>query len=153
MTTYATEPHAPADLAAVYAQVQNFYARQVRLLDALDAEEFAATFTEDGVFSPTPTAPAARGRAEIAAALRAAHARKFGTDPVRRRHWFNMLEVRPGADGLLRTHFYSMVLVTRPWDPAPVTAPSSVVEDVLERDATGALLTRERRVTPDHLSF
>jgi actinorhodin biosynthesis protein ActVIA len=33
----------------LYAEVQTFYARQMRRVDALDIEGFAATFTEDGV--------------------------------------------------------------------------------------------------------
>ncbi|MET8578116.1 nuclear transport factor 2 family protein [Streptomyces sp. NPDC005012] len=138
--------------AALYAQVQHFYARQVGFLDDLRAEEFAATFTPDGVLRPSPTGPAAVGRPEIAAALRAAHERRFGTEPVRRRHWYSMLRVDHRPDGALDARCYSTVLVTRPWDPAPVAGPSSVVQDVLVlRD--GELLTKDRRVTPDHLSF
>ncbi|MDN3027275.1 nuclear transport factor 2 family protein [Streptomyces sp. S.PB5] len=151
--------HAPRQASAgtgpadPYTQVQQFYARQVAFLDDLRAEEFAATFTEDGVFAPAPGAPPARGRTAIAAALRAAHERRFGTEQVRRRHWHNMLRVEPGPDGTLLTHYYLLVAVTRPGEPAPVLGPSAVVEDVLVHDDTGGLLTRERRVTPDHLSF
>jgi actinorhodin biosynthesis protein ActVIA len=160
MTAYATEARIAADPvvltdpAVLYARVQQFYAGQVVLLDDLRAEEFAATFTPDGVFVPSPHAPVLRGRAAIAAGLRAAHERKFGTEPVRRRHWFNMLRVDPAPDGTLHTHYYTLVAVTHPWHATPVIGPSAVVEDVLVHDdATGALLTLERRVTPDHLSF
>jgi actinorhodin biosynthesis protein ActVIA len=153
MTSHAPQVRVGADPAVLYTQVQQFYARQVALLDDLRAEEFAATFTEDGVFAPSPTAPPVQGRTAIAAALRAAHERKFGTEQVRRRHWHTMLRVDPGPDGTLHTHYYMLVAVTRPGDPAPVIGPSAVVEDVLVDDGTGTLLTRERRVTPDHLSF
>ncbi|MFJ1902122.1 nuclear transport factor 2 family protein [Streptomyces sp. NPDC088115] len=152
MTTYATEPILGTDRTALYVEVQQFYARQVRLLDDLRAEEFAATFTEDGVFAQSPGIPRAHGREAIAATLRAAHARRFGTEPVRCRHWHNMLRVDPGPDGTLVTHYYTLVVVSRPWDPAPVIAPSSVVEDVLVYE-DGELRTRERRITPDHQSF
>ncbi|MFF4083771.1 nuclear transport factor 2 family protein [Streptomyces sp. NPDC087218] len=152
MTTYATEPRLDTDRTALYVEVQQFYARQVRLLDDLRAEEFAATFTADGVFAPSPGIPPARGREAIAAELRAAHVRRFGTEPVRRRHWYNMLSVDPGPDGSLVTHYYTLVMVSRPWDPVPVISPSSVVEDVLVYEG-GELRTRERRVTPDHQSF
>ncbi|MGW1354272.1 nuclear transport factor 2 family protein [Streptomyces sp. NPDC002409] len=152
MTTYATEPRLGTDRTALYVEVQQFYARQVRLLDDLRAEEFAATFTADGVFAPSPGIPPARGREAIAAELRAAHVRRFGTEPVRRRHWYNMLSVDPGPDDSLITHYYTLVMVSRPWDPVPVVSPSSVVEDVLVYEG-GELHTRERRVTPDHQSF
>ncbi|MFF8617558.1 nuclear transport factor 2 family protein [Streptomyces sp. NPDC015350] len=152
MTTYATEPRLGTDRTALYVEVQQFYARQVRLLDDLRAEEFAATFTADGVFAPSPGIPPARGREAIAAELRAAHVRRFGTEPVRRRHWYNMLSVDPGPDDSLITHYYTLVMVSRPWNPVPVVSPSSVVEDVLVYEG-GELRTRERRVTPDHQSF
>ncbi|MGN5631825.1 nuclear transport factor 2 family protein [Streptomyces sp. AC154] len=152
MTTYATEPRLGTDRTALYVEVQQFYARQVRLLDDLRAAEFAATFTEDGVFAQSPGIPQVRGREAIAAALLAAHTRRFGTEPVRCRHWHNMLRVDPGPDGTLVTHYYTLVMVSRPWDPAPVIAPSSVVEDVLVYE-DGELRTRGRRITPDHHSF
>ncbi|MFF4981063.1 nuclear transport factor 2 family protein [Streptomyces sp. NPDC001046] len=154
MTIHATEAPLAADPAVLYARVQQFYAAQVVLLDDLRAQEFAATFTPDGVFVPSPHAPVLRGRAAIAAGLRAAHERTFGSAPVRRRHWYNMLHVEPAPDGTLRTRYYALVAVTRPWHAAPVIGPSTVVEDVLVHDdTTGALLTAQRRVTPDHLSF
>ncbi|MEV5880477.1 nuclear transport factor 2 family protein [Streptomyces sp. NPDC052101] len=149
--TTQERPQAAAP-AALYTQVQQFYAHQVGLLDDLRAEEFADTFTADGVLVPSPAASPVRGRPAIAAALRAAHERRFGTEAVRRRHWHTMLRVETRPDGALTTRYYSLVLITRPWDPAPVMGPSSVVEDVLVHES-GQLLTHERRVTPDHLSF
>lgn len=152
MTTYATEPSLGTDPTALYVGVQQFYARQVRLLDALRTEEFAATFTADGLFAAPPGIPPVLGREAIAAALRTAHAHRFGSEPVRLRHWFNMLEVDPRPDGSLHTSYYTLTMVSRPWDPAPVVAPSAVVEDVLVYEE-GELRTRERRITPDHMSF
>ncbi|MEV5336620.1 nuclear transport factor 2 family protein [Streptomyces werraensis] len=140
------------DGCVLYARVQQFYAEQVALLDEMRAEEFAATFTEDGVLSPSPAAPAARGRAAVAAALRAAHGRRFGSQPVRRRHRHDMLRVSVRPDGALHTRYCTLVTVTRPWDPVPVLGPSCAVEDLLVfRD--GGLFVQERRVVPDHLSF
>ncbi|MEU9443046.1 nuclear transport factor 2 family protein [Streptomyces sp. NPDC048304] len=152
MIDHIAQEHLHTGPAALYTQVQQFYAHQVRLLDDLRAEEFAATFTADGVLVSSPVAAAAHGRPAIAAALRAAHERRFGTEPVRRRHWHTMLHVETRPDGALSTRYYRLVLITRPWDPAPVMGPSAVVEDVLVHEG-GRLLTRERRVTPDHLSF
>jgi actinorhodin biosynthesis protein ActVIA len=165
MTVQTTEQHtAPPTAAgtagerfaagdsALYARVQQFYADQVALLDEMRAEEFAATFTPDGVLSPSPAVPAAHGRAAIAAALRAAHERRFGAEAVRRRHWYNMLRVSVRPDGALQTRYYTLVAVTRPWNPVPDIGPSAVVEDLLVCE-DGRLFTRERRVVPDHLSF
>ncbi|MFE7778568.1 nuclear transport factor 2 family protein [Streptomyces sp. NPDC057445] len=158
MTSYAAAPAAPptppylAPAAEPYTEVQQFYAQQVELLDDLRADAFAATFTENGLFSASPVRPVVAGRAAIAAALRAAHSKRFGDGQVRRRHWFNMLQVHEQPDGLLRTRYYMLVWVTRPWNPVPEPGPSCVVEDVLVRE-DGRLLTRERRITPDHLSF
>ncbi|CAL9641616.1 nuclear transport factor 2 family protein [Streptomyces werraensis] len=152
MTVQTIGEGSATDGTALYARVQQFYADQVALLDELRAHEFAETFTEDGVFSPSPSVPAAHGRAAIAAALLAAHERRFRSEEVRRRHWYNMLRVSVRPDGALHTRYYTLVAVTRPWNPVPDIGPSSVVEDLLVvRD--GALLTRERRVVPDHLSF
>ncbi|MFC8919394.1 nuclear transport factor 2 family protein [Streptomyces sp. NPDC057116] len=152
MTTYATEPRLGTGLTGLYVEAQQFYARQVRLLDALRLEEFAATFTADGVYAAPPDVPEVLGRDAIAAALREAHARRFGTEPVRRRHWHSMLHVEPGPEGTLRTSYYALVTTSRPWDPAADVAPSSVVEDVLVWEE-GGLRTRERRITPDHMAF
>lgn len=152
MTSYATEERLGTAPATLYTEVQQFYARQAALLDDLRVEEFAATFTPDGTFVPSPATPPVRGRAAIAAALRAAHERRFGGEQVQRRHWFNMLRVEPGFDGFLSTRYYSLVAVTRPWNPTPDIGPSAVVEDVLVH-VNGALFTRERTITPDHMSF
>ncbi|MFJ9648679.1 nuclear transport factor 2 family protein [Streptomyces sp. NPDC004244] len=152
MTTYATEPRPGTGLTTLYVEAQRFYARQVRLLDALRLDEFASTFTADGVFAAPPDVPTVLGRDGIAAALREAHTRRFGTEPVRCRHWFNMLQVEPGPEGTLLTSFYMLTMTSRPWDPAPVVGLSSVVDDVLVYEE-GELRTRERRITHDHMSF
>ncbi|MFJ5779705.1 nuclear transport factor 2 family protein [Streptomyces sp. NPDC093094] len=138
--------------ALLYARVQQFYAHQTALLDELRAQEFAATFTEDGVLTPAPIASAARGRAAIAAALVAAHERRFGTEQVRRRHWQDALRVQELPDGSLRASYCTLVTVVRPWHPVPALGPSAAVEDVLVLDG-GELRVRERRITPDHLAF
>ncbi|MEU0580171.1 nuclear transport factor 2 family protein [Streptomyces griseoincarnatus] len=138
--------------ALLHAQVQQFYAHQTALLDELCMQEFAATFTEDGVLVPAPPARPARGRAAIAAALGAAHERRFGTEPVRRRHWLGSLRVTELPDGLLSAGYCTLVTVTRPWHPVPSLGSSTAVQDVLVLD-DGELRVRERRITPDHLSF
>jgi actinorhodin biosynthesis protein ActVIA len=120
----------------------------VHLLDTLQAESFAATFTEDAVFDHSPSAPALHGRAAIAREMAAFHQRQLGGEPVQRRHWFNMMTVSEHPDGTLRTHYYALIVVTRKGQAVPVIAPSCAVDDVLVRE-DGQLLTRTRKVTPD----
>ncbi|MEV5107881.1 nuclear transport factor 2 family protein [Streptomyces massasporeus] len=151
-TTIPDAPFAAGPTALPYARVQQFYAYQTALLDELRVQEFAATFTEDGVLTSAPTARPARGRAAIAAALSAAHERRFGTEPVRRRHWQNALRVEELPDGSLLASYCTLVTVIRPWHPVAAIGPSAAVEDVLVVDG-GELRVRERRITPDHLSF
>ncbi|MHC3429804.1 nuclear transport factor 2 family protein [Streptomyces sp. DT18] len=110
-------PGDAARSAALYTEVQAFYARQAHHLDAVRAEEFAATFAAEGVFAHSPDTPAARGRAAIAEEVRGFNARRFADDPVQRRHWFSMLDVRPGEDGAVETEFYALVVVTRVTGP------------------------------------
>jgi len=147
-----TAPVADAATTGLYAEVQLFYARQVHLLDTVQAEPFAATFAIDGVFEHSPDSPPARGREGIAEEVRGYNERRFAHDPVRRRHWFNMLDVREQPDGSVHTEFYALVATTRPGQPVPVIAPSCTVRDVLVREG-GELRTLRRKVTQDHLSF
>lgn len=154
MDTTAVPRTSAADVvrSGLYAEVQLFYARQMQHMDAVHAESFAATFAEDGVFEHSPDAPPFRGRAAIAAEVSDYNVRRFAQDPVRRRHWFNMLDVREEPDGTVHTQFYALVVTTRPGQPQPVIAPSCVVRDVLVREG-GELRTQRRKVTQDHVSF
>lgn len=91
----------------LYAEVQMFYARQVHWLDTVQPERFASTFARDAVFDHTPDSPPLHGRAAIEEELRTYHERRFGADPVMRRHWFNMLDVREHADATIHTRYYA----------------------------------------------
>jgi actinorhodin biosynthesis protein ActVIA len=130
----------------LYVEVQEFYARQMQLLDGGAFEEYADTFTEDGEFTHTPNQPAARTRAGIVHELHRFHER-FAADPVVRRHWFNMIRLEPQDDGSVRSTYYALVVTTRPGRNVTI-APSCVVHDVLVRE-NGALLNRSRRVEHD----
>lgn len=144
----ATVPGPTIASTELYIEVQHFYARQVHLLDTVQAEPFAATFTEDAVFDHSPDSPPIHGRAAIAAELAAFNQRRFGRAPVQRRHWFNMLEVYEHPDGTVHTHYYALIVVTRQGQATPVIAPSCAVHDVLVRE-DGRLRTRNRKVIPD----
>lgn len=130
----------------LYAQVQQFYAAQMQRLDDVDIEGYAATFTEDAEFTHTPDRPPARTRAGIISDLREFH-RRFEADPMRRRHWFNMINLEPLPDGRIKSTAYCLVVKTRPGQK-PEIAPSCVVHDVLLHQ-DGALLTQSRRVEHD----
>lgn len=144
-----SSPTATISFTDLYVRVQQFYAGQVRQLDGMHADAFAATFTEDGLFNHAPGVPPLRGRHEIAGEMRAHQERVYGANPAQRRHWFNMLEIFPRADGSILTEYYALVLVTRPGERVPVVAPSCFVRDVLVlRD--GELLTYQRKVVPDY---
>ncbi|MFE1250335.1 nuclear transport factor 2 family protein [Streptomyces sp. NPDC058735] len=161
MTSHATgtrtatagdAPLAAGPAALTYARVQQFYAHQTALLDESCVREFAATFTEDAVLTSAQSTRPARGRAAVAAWLRTAHERRLGTGPVRRRHWQDALRVAELPDGSVRASYCTLVTEIRPWHPVATLGPSAAVEDVLVVDG-GELRVRERRITPDHLSF
>ncbi|MDN3271674.1 nuclear transport factor 2 family protein [Streptomyces sp. MA15] len=133
----------------LYARVQRFYAHQMQLFDLHDADRWAATFTEDAVFSvPTLDAPV-RGRAGLVAnVLR--NRRRQQESGEQHRHWIGMLDVRPGPDGTLRTRCYALVYVT-PRGGGSRLLRVCVMEDELV-PAGGDWQTRRRVVTRDDLA-
>ncbi|MGW8970475.1 nuclear transport factor 2 family protein [Streptomyces platensis] len=127
MTTFA--PRAGTDL---YVEVQQFYAAQMQRLDERDLEAYAATFTENGEFRHTPGREPARGRQSILDDLRDFH-RQFESDPMQRRHWFNMTHLEPQDDGSIRSTVYALIVKIRPGQP-PEVGRSCVVRDILVRE-------------------
>ncbi|WP_069464251.1 nuclear transport factor 2 family protein, partial [Actinacidiphila rubida] len=92
--------------AALYAEVERFYARQAQLLGEGRLDQWALTFTEDAVFEQeaqagrvwTGNAPSARrGRAAIVAAARGAVAARREAAAVRR-YLIGMLTLSPATD-------------------------------------------------------
>ncbi|MEV4738879.1 nuclear transport factor 2 family protein [Streptomyces sp. NPDC049555] len=140
---------AVADAAgtALYQQVQHFYAQQMQLLDDGHAEEWARTFTDDGVFEVG--GEAVRGAADIAVAARRT-TDKFAADGIQRRHWTGMLTVSGTAGGdEVTARCYAVVLET-PAGGDPVVRRSTVCADTLVRTG-GRWQVRHRRVTRDGL--
>ncbi|MFC7331308.1 nuclear transport factor 2 family protein [Marinactinospora rubrisoli] len=135
--------------AELFAQVQMFYARQMRLLDEGRVEEWAATFTEEGVFAADARPEPARGRAVIAAAAGAAWERLVASG-VRHRHWLGMVEVGAESGGRVRSRCYALVLAVPRGGPVSVQV-STVCEDVLVRGGGGGWLVEERSVRRDDL--
>jgi hypothetical protein len=95
--------------AGLYARVQRFYAEQMQLLDLGAADEWAATFTADGVFTATGQPVPVRGRSAIAEAVRATNA-QLASAGVLHRHWLGMLTVSQQPDGTLNARSYALVL-------------------------------------------
>ncbi|GAA2898747.1 nuclear transport factor 2 family protein [Streptosporangium fragile] len=133
-------------LAALYAEVQQFYARHMHLLDAGAAEEWAETFTEDGVFAPPSAPEPIRGRANLTAGVRESAENLAAAGEVHR-HLLSMVAVEPQADGSLRVRSYAQIIAT-PREGTPRLHLMCVCEDVLVRES-GELRVRERRVTRD----
>ncbi|MFJ8802955.1 nuclear transport factor 2 family protein [Streptomyces sp. NPDC102487] len=152
----ATAEHAPhrEEFAALYAQVQQFYAHQMRILDAdADAdggeERWAATFTEDAVVE-LPLLPAPlRARAGLTHYARAAADRRRRAGS-RLHHWVGMLDVRPRPDGTLLTRCSALAHATPPGATSKVLY-VCVMEDVLVR-THGTWRTAHRRITRDDLA-
>lgn len=132
----------------LYAEVQQFYARQMQLLDGGDFAAYSRTFTDDGEFTHTPGREPARTPAGITRDLVEFH-KRFDGDPVQRRHWFNHVNLEPQPDGSIVSTVYALVVTTRPGGK-PEIAPSCVVHDVLVRQ-DGELRNRSRRVDHDQL--
>jgi hypothetical protein len=138
----------PLSLVELRAAVEQFYAEHFHLLDAGAAEQWALTFTEDGVFQPPGGKPPVRGRAALASGVAAGY-RKLLDAGETHRHWHGMLAVDPRDDATVRVRCYALILAT------PVGGPtrshlSCVCDDVLVREG-GRLLVRERRVSRDDM--
>ncbi|MFV0129259.1 nuclear transport factor 2 family protein [Streptomyces sp. HMX112] len=96
--------------AELYAQVQQFYARQMGLLDDGRPDEWAETFTEDAVFQEASRlSEPLRGRDAIRVSARARKER-LAADGIDFRHWLGMLSVTPGEDGSLRARSYALAM-------------------------------------------
>jgi bifunctional aromatase (cyclase/dehydratase) len=132
--------------AETYHQVQQFYARQMRLLDSGEAEQWADTFTEDGVFHQNVDPAPLEGRPAIAVAARR-RIETIKSDDLTRRHWLGMLETDEQPDGTVRTRYYAMAMATPQGGRLEVYV-STVSEDVLVRTQDGWLV-KHRYVVHD----
>ncbi|WP_250403525.1 nuclear transport factor 2 family protein [Streptomyces cellostaticus] len=142
--TVSTDP----TLAGPYQLVQQFYARQMRLLDDGRAEEWAETFTSDGVFNANAFPQPVVGRAAIAAAARAA-VDDYARRGIQRRHWLGMLSVRPGDGEELLVGSYALVVET-PRGGTPEIRSSSICDDVLVHEY-GTWRVKDRQIRRDDI--
>ena len=137
-----SDPLAPVD---VYVRVQQFYARQMALLDDGLVEEWAATFCLDAVFAETRMPDPLRGRAAIRDAVRSG-VDGLAAAGVDFRHRFGMLDVIPAPDGV-RTRFCTLALATPPGGPTEIRG-NVVGRDHLE-PAGDSWLVRQRQLRYD----
>ncbi|MGW0792639.1 nuclear transport factor 2 family protein [Streptomyces sp. NPDC002911] len=145
MTTAVVSDVVTSDL---YAQVLHFYAHQMQHLDARRFEEYAASFTEDGVFQHSPGAEPAVSRPAIVRELVEFH-EKYDAATVRRRHWFNQVALEAQPDGTVRSTAYALVVTVRP-DSKPEITPSCLVHDTLVIDG-GEIRLKSRLITHDQV--
>ncbi|GGW52308.1 nuclear transport factor 2 family protein [Streptomyces galilaeus] len=135
--------------ADLYVEVKNFYARQMRVLDDLDIEQFTATFTEDGSVAHPHRGEKVEGREAMRAKMTSMLPMYEG---LVTRHWFDHFLIEParaaGDDGL-RVTYYSLVTQTDTEDEMRFFSSSSV-EDRMVRDEKGELRIRERVIHRDN---
>lgn len=138
-------PSQPVVTGDLYAEVQTFYARQMRRVDTLDIEGFADTFTEDGVVVHAG-GHRQQGREEMLAGMRANLPRY---KDVATRHWFGQLliETDPQDADTVRVSYYTLVTQTDR-EGKVAFQPSFIVDDVLVR-RDGSLLTQSRVIHKD----
>lgn len=152
-TPTAAPAAAPPVSGEVYAQIQQFYAEHMQLLDAGEAEAWADGFTEDAVFAQNVKPEPWHGRETIARSIRRGVDR-LAERGVVRRHWFGMVTASPapvgeGQDGgeRVRTRYYAVVFETPQGGKASLYL-STTGEDVLVR-RDGRWLIEHRLVEHD----
>lgn len=133
-------------IAEIYAEVQNFYARHMYLLDSGAAQEWADTFTADGVFAPPSAPEPIVGRAALAAGVRESVIR-LRERAEQHRHVLLSVDVQPQRDGSLLVRSYAQVIAT-PRGGEPRLHLMCVTHDVLVRE-DGELRVKHRRVSRD----
>ncbi|MFE1321803.1 nuclear transport factor 2 family protein [Kitasatospora phosalacinea] len=148
--TFTSSPASSAADSALQAEVQQFYAWQMHLLDSGEADAWAETFTEDGVFAANAHPEPARGRETIRTAAAKAAAQR-AEEGVQVRHWLGMLDVRPQEDGSVVALSYALIVNT-PLGGSPQVHLSTTCRDVLVRGEAGGWLVSDRQVKRDDLA-
>ncbi|MCB5165722.1 nuclear transport factor 2 family protein [Streptomyces bambusae] len=151
--TYAAEaipqPRHGREFGLLYAEVQQFYSRQMQLFDSFRADDWAATFTESAVFDvPTLPAPVV-GRPGLAANVRR-NRELHAAGGEQMRHWLGMLDIVELPDGSLSTRSYAIVYLT-PRGGEPRVFRVCVMEDIVQRTPDGWQVSY-RLVTRDDLA-
>ena len=123
----------------VRAQIEQFYAEQMALLDEGNAEKWVDTFTDDGVFVPPGGAPEVTGRSALLTGTKATVARLSGAGTVRRHVLTNLALAAPaGRDAQVTAY----VLVVDSAEGETRITTSTVMHDELVRDGAGWRVAR-----------
>lgn len=130
----------------LYAEVQDFYARHMHLIDAGQVDAWVETFTVDATISNNVNPLPAKGREEIVGVIRRAQA-QLDAEGVRHRHWMGMMVVDRLDAETVRAESYAMLLAVR-LGGAPVLDRSTRCVDELVR-VDGDWQIRSRRVHHD----
>ncbi|AYG82978.1 hypothetical protein DWB77_05170 [Streptomyces hundungensis] len=137
-----------ATTAGLYTEIQQFYAQQMHLLDDGRVEEWAHTFTTDGVFAANAQPVPAVGREAITAAAAAATA-AYAEAGVQRRHWLGMVSVE-GVDGdVVTARCYALVIETARGGRPEIKASTLCVDRVVR--VGGSWQIQDRQITRDDL--
>ncbi|MFI5807683.1 nuclear transport factor 2 family protein [Streptomyces sp. NPDC051561] len=155
----------------LWIEVQQFYARQMPLLEGRRLEEFLETLTDDCTLEHFPFGWRFEGKVQLLAEMKARRgdASAPRTEEVSARvarernipyynglvyrYWFDRMLIEPQPDGTLQVRFQAIVSMTDgqgkvSWEP------TTVVDDVLVRDAgDGELRTRDRVITHDSANW
>lgn len=133
--------------AELYAQVQQFYARQMGLIDDGRPDEWARTFTEDAVFEEAGRLnEPVKGREAIRVSSRARQER-LDKERIDFRHWMGMLDVSPRDDGSVDARAYALVMRTAPGGALDVFASVLCHDRLVPVD--GGWQVRHRRLRHD----
>ncbi|MEU6057080.1 nuclear transport factor 2 family protein [Streptomyces sp. NPDC047097] len=143
MSGSRTDAYVSADL---YARLQQFYARQMGLMDYGRPEEWAATFTEDGVFEEPHRLEPLHGRDAIRLSARE-RVDRLAAEKLDFRHWLAMLDVRPQDDGSLRTRTYALAMRTPRGGALDIFAHVVCHDHLVEADGSWAV--RHRHIEHD----
>ncbi|MFD8230104.1 nuclear transport factor 2 family protein [Streptomyces massasporeus] len=128
----------------LYVEVLRFYAGQMALLDSLDLDGYADTFTEDGVTHHVHRGQKLEGRAALLEHARAALPRYR---EVVVRHWNDNYRMEQSEDGSLTVAYGSLVTLTDKEGQVRFES-TYAVTDVLVR-VDGRLRTRSRTLLRD----
>nr|AEM44306.1 hydroxylacyl-CoA dehydrogenase [uncultured bacterium] len=144
-----TDASPAVSAAELYFQIQQFYAHQMQLLDDGRAEDWALTFTEDGVFAANAHPEPAAGRAVISAAARKA-TDEYAANGVQRRHWLGMVSVEQRGEDEVFARCYALVIETPRGGQAALRVSTRCDDRLVRQD--GRWLVKNRQVTRDDLS-
>lgn len=156
--------------ADLYVEIQQFYARQMPLLEARRLEEFLETFTDDCTLRHVPFGWRFDGKTtllkemnerrgdpaqplvdETSTRLAREHDIPYYNGIVYR-YWFDRLLIEPIDEDTLKVRFQAIVSLTSAADGKVNFEPTTVVEDVLVR-RDGELYTKDRVVTHDSANW